>query len=213
MGVGGAAGRLVELGERQRRAQFEAARALLLRDGDGGQEGFFRGRGVGGVALEQDFAARPMQFRFERAIAQCGRHVASASSRIAMARSGSPARASASASAIFKSPSKIRTFCSRRARRRGACPRARSPSAPLAAVAQPSRNTPNARHKGRSCSRARRASLEGVRRGARGSPRINSNMAACILPKGERADMGEVRDPRLHAVNERNRAIDLAERP
>ena len=25
--------------------------------------------------------------------------------------------------------------------------------------------------------------------------------------------MGEARDPRLHAVNERNRAIDLAERP
>ena len=25
--------------------------------------------------------------------------------------------------------------------------------------------------------------------------------------------MGEVRDPRLHAVDERNRAIDLAERP
>ena len=73
VGVGGAAGRLVELGERERRAQFEAARALLLRDGDGGQEGFFRRRGVGGVALEQDFAARPMQFRFERAIAHAVR--------------------------------------------------------------------------------------------------------------------------------------------
>ena len=69
MGLGGAAGRLIELGERQRRAQFEAARALLLRDRDGGQESLFRRRGVGGVALEQDFAARPMQFRFERAIA------------------------------------------------------------------------------------------------------------------------------------------------
>ena len=69
VGVGGAAGRLVELGERQRGAQFEAARALLLRDSDGGQEGVFRGRGVGGVALQQHFAARPMQFRFERAIA------------------------------------------------------------------------------------------------------------------------------------------------
>ena len=67
---GGAAGRLIELGERERGAQFKAARGLLLRDGDGGQEGFFRGRGVGGIALQQDFAARPMQFRFERAIAQ-----------------------------------------------------------------------------------------------------------------------------------------------
>jgi hypothetical protein len=25
--------------------------------------------------------------------------------------------------------------------------------------------------------------------------------------------MGEVRDPRLHAINERDRAIDFAERP
>ena len=69
VGVGGAGGRLVELGERQRRAQFEAARALLLRDSDGGQESVFRRRGIGGVALEQEFTARPMQFRFERAIA------------------------------------------------------------------------------------------------------------------------------------------------
>ena len=53
----------------ERRAQFEAARALLLRDGDGGLERFFRGRGVGGIALEQDFAADAMQFGFERAMA------------------------------------------------------------------------------------------------------------------------------------------------
>ena len=53
MGFGGAAGRLIELGERKRRAQFEAARALLLRDRDGGQESFFRRRGVGGVALSR----------------------------------------------------------------------------------------------------------------------------------------------------------------
>ena len=70
MSVGGASDRLVRLGERQRGAQFEAARALLLRDRDGGQERFFRGREVSGVALKQDFAARPMQFRFERAIAR-----------------------------------------------------------------------------------------------------------------------------------------------
>ena len=68
VGVGGAGGRLVELGERERRAQFEAARALLLRDGDGGQECFLRGRRVGGVALQQHFAARPMQFRLECAM-------------------------------------------------------------------------------------------------------------------------------------------------
>jgi hypothetical protein len=48
VGFGGTAGRLIEPGERQHRAQFEAARALLLRDGDGGQEGFFRRRGLAG---------------------------------------------------------------------------------------------------------------------------------------------------------------------
>ena len=48
VGVGGAAGRLIELRQRQRRAQFKTARPLLLRDRDGGQEGFFRGRGLAG---------------------------------------------------------------------------------------------------------------------------------------------------------------------
>jgi hypothetical protein len=67
--LGGAAGRLIEPGERQRRAQAEALRSLLLCDGDGSQEGFFRRSWVGGVALQQGFASRPMQFRFERAIA------------------------------------------------------------------------------------------------------------------------------------------------
>ena len=65
VGVGGAVGRLVELGERERRAQFEAARSLLPRDSDGGQEGFFRRRGVGRVALQQRFASRPMQRCFK----------------------------------------------------------------------------------------------------------------------------------------------------
>ena len=41
-------GRLEECRQLQRRAQFEAPRALLPRDGDGGQESFFRGRGVAG---------------------------------------------------------------------------------------------------------------------------------------------------------------------
>ena len=53
-GFDGATGRLIDFGERQRRAQFEAARALLLCDGDGGQESVFRGRGVSRIALQQD---------------------------------------------------------------------------------------------------------------------------------------------------------------
>ncbi len=69
MGVDGARGGLVELGERERSAQFEAARALPPRDRDGGQKRFFRGRAVGAVATQQDFAARPMQFGFECAMA------------------------------------------------------------------------------------------------------------------------------------------------
>ena len=70
MRVGGPAGRLVEFRQRQRGAQAEAARALPLRDGDGGQQGVLRRRGVDGVAHQQHFAARPMQLRFERAITQ-----------------------------------------------------------------------------------------------------------------------------------------------
>jgi hypothetical protein len=50
VGVGGATGRLVELGERKRRAQFIAARALLLRDGDRGSIGFF---GVRWIVVEK----------------------------------------------------------------------------------------------------------------------------------------------------------------
>jgi hypothetical protein len=37
---GGAAARLIKLRQRQRRAQLEAPRLLLLRDGDGGEEGY-----------------------------------------------------------------------------------------------------------------------------------------------------------------------------
>ena len=61
MGVDRAAGGLIELGERQRGAQLEAAGLLLLRDGDGGEEGGFGGGGVGGVLFEEDFAANAME--------------------------------------------------------------------------------------------------------------------------------------------------------
>ena len=73
MGFGGSGGRLVELGERKRGAQTPTAGALLFRDGDGALEDFLRGRGVSRVALEQDFGARPMQFGFERPMAQAAR--------------------------------------------------------------------------------------------------------------------------------------------
>jgi hypothetical protein len=75
VGVGGAGGRLIELGERKRRAQFEAARPLTLSDGDGGPQGFFGGRHARGIALEQHIAADAMQLCVECAMANAfGRH-------------------------------------------------------------------------------------------------------------------------------------------
>jgi hypothetical protein len=51
VGFGEAGGRLVELRERQRRLQFEAARLLRLRGGDRGEEGLFRRRRVRRITL------------------------------------------------------------------------------------------------------------------------------------------------------------------
>src|SRR5271170_1806432 len=65
VGIDPAAGGLVELGQRQRGAQLEAAGLLLLRYGDGGEEGRFGGSGVGGVLFEEDFAADAMQASVE----------------------------------------------------------------------------------------------------------------------------------------------------
>jgi hypothetical protein len=70
VGFGESGCRVIELRQRQRRAQFKTACALALRDGDSRLESCFGGRGVGGVALEQDFAAGPVEFRFERAVAE-----------------------------------------------------------------------------------------------------------------------------------------------
>ena len=63
MGFDGATGRLIELGEREGREQFVAARALLLGDGDGRAIGLFRGRGIGGIAFQQDVAAEAIEVR------------------------------------------------------------------------------------------------------------------------------------------------------
>ena len=66
VGFGGAAGRLIEPGEREGSAQFEASCSLLLRDGDGGAERFLRRRWVGGIVLQQHSPANAMQLSFER---------------------------------------------------------------------------------------------------------------------------------------------------
>ena len=57
-----AARRAIELCEGERGAQFEATCLLRPRDGDGGAEGGFGQGGVGGVVLEEDLAARAMEF-------------------------------------------------------------------------------------------------------------------------------------------------------
>ena len=61
MGVGGAAGRLIKLRQRQRRAQLETPRLLLLRDGDSGEECFLGRRRVRRIALQQNLAADAVQ--------------------------------------------------------------------------------------------------------------------------------------------------------
>src|ERR1700674_789808 len=63
MRLGGAAGRMIELGERKGREQLEAARALLLRDGDGGPERLLGRLRASRVALQKDFAAQAMEER------------------------------------------------------------------------------------------------------------------------------------------------------
>ena len=55
--------------------------------------------------------------------------------------------------------------------------------------------------------------LEGVRRGARMVATHQFEQRRVHSSKRERANMGEIRHSRLHPVDERNRAIDLTERP
>jgi hypothetical protein len=61
VGFGGAVGRLAELRERQRRLQFEAARLLLLRDGDCREKSLLGRRFIRRTALEENLAAQTMQ--------------------------------------------------------------------------------------------------------------------------------------------------------
>ena len=61
MGVDGTAGRLIEPGERERGEQAVETSALLVGYGDGGEKSLLRGRVIGGVALQQDFAAKTVE--------------------------------------------------------------------------------------------------------------------------------------------------------
>ena len=172
-----------------------------------------RRRGIGGVALQQDFAARPMQFRFERAVAECGRTSPALRRGSRWRGRGSPARASASASAIFKRPSNSQNVLFAQLLDAAAHVLEPVAGAPPAAVAQPSRNAPNAPYMVISCSRASRASSNafGAARTGRGAS-IRTGPSA-FLHKARMPIWVTVRDPKLGPVNEGNRAIDLAERP
>ena len=182
MGVGGAGGRLVELRERKRRAQFEAARALLLCDGDGGQERFFRGRGIGGVVLQQDFAARAMQFRLRMCDGPGDRPSPALRRGWRRRGSGSPASASVFARAIFTSPSKIRMFCARKLSTPAA--HAVEPAEQVALDPRPSiEKHSEGAELGRSCALAIRASSKELAFPLTGPPCINANWAANMCPR------------------------------
>jgi hypothetical protein len=58
-----ATGRLIKLCQRERRAQLEAPRLLLLGDCDGGEEGFFGWSRVRRIALEQYLAPNAVPAR------------------------------------------------------------------------------------------------------------------------------------------------------
>ena len=183
VGVGGAGGRLVEFGQRQRGAQFEAARRLAAsrRRWRSGSV-FARARGWRGRASAAISPRDPMQLRFERAIARSGR--LSPALRRGWRRRG------------LDRPLGLRPRPARfsRGRRTSGCSAARSCSTPRRMSVESvggragSRGRPTLEkhaecaQQGRSCSRARRASSKTFVRARAWSPRINSNMAACILP-------------------------------
>jgi hypothetical protein len=61
MGVGGAVRGVIELRQRERPAQLETARLLLLRDGDCSEERILGRRRIRRIALEQNLAAAAVQ--------------------------------------------------------------------------------------------------------------------------------------------------------
>ena len=208
VGFGGAAGRLIELGERERRAQFEAARALPLRDGDGRLESFFRGRGVRGIALQQHFAPGPIKLRVERAMTEAvGRR-----QRFVEDREGAVEIAGLSfgfGQGDLDGPVEAQGVLLRAEvsapRRISSSP---SPGAPLQRSPSP-RERPRTLSTTADHARAtRRASLGRVQRRAAKSPRISSNMAACHFPrKRVRADVrGLDKVARRVRSNQGNRA-------
>ena len=68
VGIGVAIGCAIQLRQRQRGAQFEAARLLRLRDGDRGLQSLLGRGGIGRIALQQDLGADAVYLRFVPAL-------------------------------------------------------------------------------------------------------------------------------------------------
>ena len=185
---------------------------MLLRDGDGGLERFFGRRRVGGIALEQHFAADAMQLGVERAMAdpfaRRQRFVEDGERAVDVARAGfGLGKRNLDEPVVDQNVLLAQKF--------GAAAHVLEPAAgaPLSACAKPSRNIPNARHSGRSCSRASRASSTAFGAARERSPRISSNMAACIFPYARVPIWARPAIRASASPNEGNRALDVAQRP
>ena len=212
VGFGGAAGRLIELGERKRRAQTEAARSLLLsrrrwrtgrllppaRGWRGRASAGFR-RAPGAVRLRMrdadPFGTSPALRRESQAR---GRH-RPRGLRLRRAQSSTARR---------------RAECSVRAevRPRGACPRAPR-------RARRSEHSPSHRKKSRTPLATSAVMLtresgefDGVRRGAREVAAHQFEQGRMAFPVCARADMGEARDPRLQRRRSRETARSTSPR-
>ena len=129
-----------------------------------------------------------------------------------MARLTSPAPPSASASAVFKSPSKISTFCSQEFKTP-----LRMSSRPARGAALSLRPTLKEYAKraihGELVLARELGELDHVRRGAHRAAAYHFKNGRAHFYEGVGANMGETHGPLLSALKKKSRAIELAERP
>ena len=216
MGVGGAAGRLVELGERERRAQSEAARSLTLSDGDGGLECFLGGRRVRLVPLQQRFAADAVQFRFESAVsgtlARRQRFVDYGHRAVDVAGAGFGFGQRNFQHAVEEQDVLLAQQIDTATHVLESAPR-RIAFSPRQALEKHSEGSPQ-----RQIMLARKSGEFGgefgrVPRDAREVAAHQFKHRPLGFPVRARLDMREPRDPRLRCVNEGSRPFDVAQRP
>ena len=206
--IGATAGRLIELGERERSAQAEAARPLTLSDGNGGPVGFFGGRRIRRIALQQRFAANAMQFCIEGALASPIRR------RQRVVEDGNSAVDIVGASFGFCEGNLDESVEHQGilvAQKLDPVTHALEPT--FLRAGQTFEKNP-IRSPLRQIVFTRESSeFNGVRCGTREVPAHQFEHCREHCPKCARADIGETRDPRLSTANVRNRAFDVAQRP